>query len=88
MIKLVFKGKLTVIATGKPLPNAPVNLYERDIGKDDLLVEELTDAEGNYAIEWTAKKIDFFDDTAETLHTLHWRRGEPRMQHEAVRHRG
>ena len=63
--KLVFKGKLAVVATGKPLPNSPVNLYERDIGKDDLLVEGTTDAEGNYTIEWTAKKVDFFDDSAE-----------------------
>ena len=63
--KLTFKGKLTETMSGKPLPSSPVNLYERDIGRDDLLVEGLTDAEGNYAIEWTAKKVDFFDDTAE-----------------------
>ncbi len=63
--RVVLKGRLTVTATGKPIPNAPVNLYERDIGKDDLLIEGTTDAEGNYAIEWTARKVDFFDDTAE-----------------------
>lgn len=63
--KMVFKGKLMVTATGKPLPNSPVNLYERDIGRDDLLVEGATDAEGNYSLEWAAKKVDFFDDTAE-----------------------
>lgn len=62
---VVFKGKLTITTTGKPIPNAPVNLYERDIGRDDLLVEGTTDAEGNYAIRWTARKVDFFDDTAE-----------------------
>ena len=30
-----------------------------------LLVEGVTDAEGKYRIEWTMKKVDFLDDTAE-----------------------
>ena len=63
--KLTFTGQLTEMATGRPLAGAEVNLYDRDIGKDDLLVEGVTDAEGKYRIEWTMKKVDFLDDTAE-----------------------
>jgi small conductance mechanosensitive channel len=63
--KLVFKGRLTVTATGKPIPESLVILYDRDIGKDDVLVEGVTDADGNYALEWVVRKVDFLDDTAE-----------------------
>ncbi|MCX6649234.1 MAG: mechanosensitive ion channel [Candidatus Bathyarchaeota archaeon] len=63
--KLTFKGRLTQTATGKPLADASVHLYDRDIGKDDLLVEGITDAEGKYSLEWVAKKVDFLDDAAE-----------------------
>jgi preprotein translocase subunit Sss1 len=63
--KMTFTGRLTETATGKPLADAAVRLYDKDIGKDDLLVEDLTDAEGNYRLEWEARKIDAFDDTAE-----------------------
>ena len=63
--RMVFTGHLVETESGRPLADAVVRLYERDIGKDDLLKEGATDAEGNYALEWTARKVDFFDDTAE-----------------------
>jgi hypothetical protein len=47
------------------LAQAAVNLFDRDIGRDDLLGEGVTDTEGKYSIEWTVKKVDAFDDTAE-----------------------
>lgn len=63
--RMVFTGHLVETESGRPLADAVVRLYERDIGKDDLLVEGVADAEGNYSIEWAAKKVDFFDDAAE-----------------------
>ncbi len=63
--RVVFAGRLAESESGRPLADAVVRLYERNIGKDDLLVEAVTDAEGNYSIEWAAKKVDFFDDAAE-----------------------
>jgi len=63
--RLTFTGQLTETSSGKPLAQAAVNLFDRDIGRDNLLGEGVTDAEGKYSIEWTAKKVDAFDDTAE-----------------------
>lgn len=62
---MAFTGRLTEAESEKPLINSIVRLYDRDIGRDDLLGEGLTDAKGNYSIEWKVKKIDFLDDSAE-----------------------
>jgi len=58
-------GQLTETLSGKPLAQASVILFDRDIGRDDLLIESSTDAEGHYQIEWKVRKVDAFDDTAE-----------------------
>ncbi len=65
--KIVFTGLLTETVTGKPLAGAPVELFDRDIGRDDLLASSVTDAEGRYRIEWVSRKVDEFDDTAEIV---------------------
>ena len=62
---VVFTGRVTETGDGKPLVSADVNVYDRDIGKDDLLAGGQTDADGRYRIEWMARKIDFLDDSAE-----------------------
>jgi small conductance mechanosensitive channel len=63
--KITFTGKLTELANSKPLAGADVNLYDRDIGKDDLLAMVKTDVDGSYRIDWVVRKVDFLDDTAE-----------------------
>jgi hypothetical protein len=63
--KIVFTGRLTDTTNGKPMAEATVLILDRDIGKDDLLGEGVTDAEGAYRVEWEARKVDEFDDTAE-----------------------
>jgi preprotein translocase subunit Sss1 len=62
---VVFTGRLADTVSGTPLIDSTVKLYDRDIGKDDLLGEGVTDVEGNYSIVWKAKKIDFLDAAAE-----------------------
>jgi hypothetical protein len=62
---VAFTGRLAETESEKPLINSIVRLYDRDIGKDDLLGEGLTDAKGNYSIQWKVKKVDFLDDAAE-----------------------
>jgi small conductance mechanosensitive channel len=64
---VMFKGRLAETESGRPLTNSSVRLYDRDIGKDDLLGEALTNVEGNYSIEWKAKRVDFLDDAAEVF---------------------
>jgi small conductance mechanosensitive channel len=64
---VAFTGRLAETDSGRPLAKSVVRLYDRDIGKDDLLSEVLTDAEGKYSIEWKAKKVDFLDDAAEVF---------------------
>lgn len=49
---LTFTGKL--YANGKPLPNAPVMIYEDDpLTTDDRLAYGKTDANGNFKLTWT-----------------------------------
>jgi hypothetical protein len=64
---VVFTGRLAETESGRPLTNSMVRLYDRDIGKNDLLGEGFTDTEGNYSIEWKARKVDFLDDAAEVF---------------------
>jgi hypothetical protein len=63
--KMVFTGRLTDMTNGKPMVEATVIILDRDIGKDDLLGEGVTDAEGAYRVEWEVRKVDEFDDKAE-----------------------
>ena len=63
--KMVFTGKLTETASGIPMAEASILVLDRDIGKDDLLGEGVTDAEGTYHVEWETRKVDEFDYTAE-----------------------
>jgi small-conductance mechanosensitive channel len=63
--KTVFMGKLTETASRKPIAEATVLVFDKDIGKDDLLGEGVTDVEGTYKVEWEVRKVDEFDYTAE-----------------------
>jgi hypothetical protein len=51
--------------TSKPIANRTVRILDEDIRRDDTLASGLTGADGSFAISWTAKKTDAFDNTVE-----------------------
>ncbi|RJS79132.1 hypothetical protein CW711_03545 [Candidatus Bathyarchaeota archaeon] len=62
---VVFTGNLKESETGKPVAGATIKIMERDIGREELLASGVTDKNGNFRIEWRAKKMDWRDNTAE-----------------------
>jgi len=62
---VVFIGELTEEPTGDPVAGATVKIFERDVGGDDLLASGNTQEDGSFKVEWTAKKTDPIDNTAE-----------------------
>jgi len=61
---VTFTGKLFEEG-GKPLSGKTVGIFDVDVGRDDLLASGVTREDGSFAVEWTAKKTDAFDNTAE-----------------------
>ena len=61
---VTFRGKLTVHDTVEGIGCAEIYIYEKDRSflRDDLLVSGATNNDGTYAINWTAKQRDFWDD--------------------------
>lgn len=61
---VTFTGKLTVHETIEGIGCAEIYIYERDRSflRDDLLVSGATNNDGTFAINWTAKQKDFWDD--------------------------
>ena len=64
---VTFAGKLVEAATSNPVPGAAIKILERDIGRDDLLAQGTTESDGGFAVEWTARKVDPWDNTAEIV---------------------
>ena len=62
---VLFVGKLIEEPTGNPVTGATVKIFDRDIGGDDLLALGTTQKDGIFKVEWTAKKTDLSDNTAE-----------------------
>jgi len=62
---VVLTGKLIEEETSKPIGNRIVRILDEDIGRDDTLASGLTGEEGSFAISWTAKKTDTFDNSVE-----------------------
>lgn len=60
-----FTGRLVETATHDPIPDKPVKIFDIDAGRDDLLASGTTRRDGSYNIQWTAKKMDRWDGTAE-----------------------
>ncbi len=63
---VTFTGRLVEAYTGIPVAGAVIKIYESDVGFDDLMVSGTTRSDGGFSIEWTAKKMDWWDKTAET----------------------
>ncbi len=62
---VVFTGKLVEATGGDPVAGATVNIMERDVGRDELLASGITESDGSFSIEWTARKMDRWDSGAE-----------------------
>jgi uncharacterized protein YegP (UPF0339 family) len=64
---ITFKGKLTNIATGKGIPYAVIDLFERDRSffNDEWLGDAGTREDGSFSIDWKVRKVDWWDNTAE-----------------------
>lgn len=62
---VVFNGRLSEEAGGTPVPDVTVKVFDSDVGGDDLLATGTTGMDGRFSMEWTAKKTDLRDNTAE-----------------------
>jgi hypothetical protein len=62
---VTFTGKLLEASTGKPIPGKTIKIFDRDPMSDDLLASDTTQTDGSFSINWTAKKTDRWDNTAE-----------------------
>jgi len=62
-----FQGKLTNSATGKGIPYAVVDLFERDRSffNDEWLADAGTREDGSFTIDWKVRHVDWWDNTAE-----------------------
>lgn len=58
-------GKLVKAATGTPIAEENVRIFESDVSGDDFLATGITEKDGSFTIEWTAAKADRLDNTAE-----------------------
>ena len=63
--KVVFTGKLAKAATGNPIADKTIKIFESDIGRDDLLASGITEHDGSFKIEWVVKKSDRWGNTVE-----------------------
>jgi uncharacterized protein YegP (UPF0339 family) len=64
---VTFQGKLTNLSTGKGIPYAVIDLFERDRSffNDEWLADAGTKEDGSFSIEWKVRRVDWWDDTAE-----------------------
>jgi uncharacterized protein len=64
---VLFEGKLTDSATGKGIPYAVVDLFERDRSffNDEWLGDAGTREDGSFTIDWKVRHVDWWDNTAE-----------------------
>jgi small conductance mechanosensitive channel len=63
--KVTVIGRLVESVIDKPLAQSVVKLFDRDVGRDDFLLEGNTDSNGYFTFQWIARKVDSFDDSAE-----------------------
>ena len=62
---VTFTGRLLEASTGNPIPGKTIKICDRDPMSDDLLASGATQTDGCFSINWTAKKTDRWDNTAE-----------------------
>lgn len=66
---VTFEGTLVTGDTGIGVGDAKIVIYERDRSfmGNDVLVLGMTDKDGRFSIEWTAKQQDWWDDSVEVF---------------------
>jgi len=64
---MTFKGKLTNSTTGKGVPYAVIDLFEKDRSffNDEWLGDAGTREDGSFSIDWKVRKVDWWDNIAE-----------------------
>jgi len=64
---VAFQGKLVRSDTGNGLPNARININERDRSffNDELIDHAHTMDDGSFNIDWKARGLDWWDNTGE-----------------------
>ncbi|MBN1244831.1 YegP family protein [Candidatus Bathyarchaeota archaeon] len=62
-----FQGKLIRSDTGAGVPDARVDINERDRSffNDELLAHTHTTDDGSFSVDWKARHLDWWDDTGE-----------------------
>jgi hypothetical protein len=58
-------GNLREAESETPVPNATINLYDRDWRLDDRLASGKTDPDGRFSMTWIARQTDRWDDYTE-----------------------
>ncbi len=62
---VTFTGKLINNDTGEGITGATIKIYDSDPDFDDLLISGTTKSDGTFSIEWTAEKMDWWDNSVE-----------------------
>ncbi len=62
-----FSGRLFGNELGQGVPRAKISIYEKDgpLLKPTQLASGITNLKGDFAIKWTAKKMDWWDNSIE-----------------------
>jgi hypothetical protein len=63
--KIIFAGRLVEADSGNSVAGAIVRILDSDVGGDDLVASGATKSDGRFGIEWTVKRTDLGDNTAE-----------------------
>ena len=64
---LTFTGKLLTKDSGEPISDAKIDILDADRSfmKDDIMAFGTTAEDGSFSIDWTAKPMDWMDNTVE-----------------------
>ena len=62
---VTFTGKLIETDTGIPVAGATIKIYDSDVDFDDFVISATTGSDGTFSVEWTAKKMDWWDNNCE-----------------------
>lgn len=62
---VAFTGKLVKADDGAGIAGVSIKVYDSDIEFDDLIISGNTDSNGRFRLEWTARRMDPLDRTAE-----------------------
>ncbi|MCH8022500.1 MAG: hypothetical protein IH932_01980, partial [Thaumarchaeota archaeon] len=55
---VIFTGRVVEVVTGFPVPGVEVKIFDSDDDGAELMASGITDREGRFSIQWTAKRMD------------------------------